>query len=159
MVGNPSRELDSRIKRLMRVFSRAIKKSPIIYSLQTRSSYLKSGFRQWPDRCRFAIPDHPDRAFGTASPPFQGGEFIADSHFPSLQRRGGRVEDAVGVVRVAQRFLAKDLRRHSQYQRSLSCLMPGGKMHRKRHFLLSFILILVASVAVRADDIDDYLKG
>jgi len=31
-------------------------------------------------------------------------------------------------------------------------------MHRKRHFLLSFTLILVAAVAVRADDIDDYVK-
>jgi CubicO group peptidase (beta-lactamase class C family) len=32
-------------------------------------------------------------------------------------------------------------------------------MNRKRHFLLSSTLILVAAVAVRADDIDDYIKG
>jgi CubicO group peptidase (beta-lactamase class C family) len=32
-------------------------------------------------------------------------------------------------------------------------------MNRKRHLLLSFTLIFVAAVAVRADDIDDYVKG
>jgi CubicO group peptidase (beta-lactamase class C family) len=32
-------------------------------------------------------------------------------------------------------------------------------MHRKRHLLLSFILILAAGVALRADEIDDYVKG
>jgi CubicO group peptidase (beta-lactamase class C family) len=32
-------------------------------------------------------------------------------------------------------------------------------MKRKRHLILSFTWILVAAVAVRADDIDDYVKG
>jgi len=32
-------------------------------------------------------------------------------------------------------------------------------MNRKRHFLLSFTLIVVAAVAVRADEIDDYVKS
>ncbi len=32
-------------------------------------------------------------------------------------------------------------------------------MNRKRHLLLSLTLILVAAVALRADEIDDYVKA
>src|SRR5262245_37610777 len=43
-------------------------------------------------------PDHPDRAFGTAFSPLQGGEFPDSSNSPPC--KGGEVaQSAVGVVR------------------------------------------------------------
>src|SRR5262245_16336478 len=67
------------------------------------------GFAQKSFQPSASIPDHPDRAFGTASPPLQGGE-SPDSkciHVNKLGRsdsppcKGGEAaQSAVGVVRI-----------------------------------------------------------